>query len=47
MSLALSGCAVRMADLTVASTKNYNLNSNKFVKGERVTGVDTVPVFQI
>ena len=33
-----------MADMTVASTKNYNLNSNQFVKGERVTGEDKVPV---
>lgn len=41
----LSGCAVRMADLTVASTKNYNLNSNNFVKGQRVIGEDTIPVF--
>lgn len=40
----LSGCAVRVADLTVASTKNYNLNSNQFVKGERVTADDSVPV---
>jgi len=43
-SLMLSGCAVRVADLTVASTKNYNLNSNQFVKGERVTADDSVPV---
>ncbi|WP_088458563.1 hypothetical protein [Acinetobacter soli] len=39
-----SGCAIRMADLTVASTKNYNMNSNQFVKGERVQGEDKVPV---
>jgi len=43
-ALMLSGCAVRVADLTVASTKNYNLNSNQFVKGERVTADDSVPV---
>ncbi|RSZ23649.1 hypothetical protein [Acinetobacter bereziniae] len=42
--LILSGCSVRMADLTVASTKNYNLNSNKFIKGERVVADDSVPV---
>ncbi|WP_296281085.1 hypothetical protein [uncultured Acinetobacter sp.] len=42
--LASSGCAIRMADMTVASTKNYNLNSNQFVKGQRVTGEDKVPV---
>lgn len=43
-SITLSGCAIRMADMTVASTKNYNLNSNQFVKGERVIGEDKVPV---
>ncbi len=43
-TLAFTGCSVRMADMTVASTKNYNLNSNQFVKGERVTGEDKVPV---
>lgn len=40
----LSGCTVRVADLTVASTKNYNLNSGKFVKGKRVTAEDSYPV---
>ncbi len=35
-----SGCSVRVADMTVSSTKNYNINSGKFVKGERVTGED-------
>ena len=40
----MSGCAVRMADMTIASSKNYNLNSNNFVKGERVQGEDTAPV---
>lgn len=40
----LSGCSNRAADLTVASTKNYNINSNKFIKGKRVTGSDTVPI---
>ena len=43
-ALMSTGCAVRMADMTVASTKNYNLNSNQFVKGQRVTGEDKVPV---
>lgn len=43
-TVAFTGCSVRMADMTVASTKNYNLNSNQFVKGERVTGEDKVPV---
>lgn len=40
----LTGCSNRVADLTVASTKNYNLNSNNFVKGARVTGEDSAPV---
>jgi len=40
----LSGCTVRVADMTVASTKNYNLNSGKFEKGQRVTGEDTAPI---
>lgn len=40
----LAGCSSRVADLTVASTKNYNLNSNNFVKGARVQGEDSAPV---
>lgn len=40
-----SGCAVRVADMTVGSTKNYNLNSQSFVKGDRVRGEDIAPVF--
>ncbi|NBA95521.1 hypothetical protein [Pseudomonas sp. R5(2019)] len=40
----VSGCTVRVADMTVASTKNYNINSSKFVKGPRVTGEDNYPV---
>ncbi len=43
-ALLLSGCTVRVADLTVASTKNYNLNSTKFTKGKRVTAEDKYPV---
>ncbi|MBD3642477.1 MAG: hypothetical protein HUJ18_15890 [Marinobacter sp.] len=39
-----SGCAHRVADLTVGSTKNYNINSASFQKGDRVTGEDMVPV---
>lgn len=39
-----SGCAHRVADLTVGSTKNYNINSASFLKGDRVTGEDIVPV---
>ncbi|MDM5069776.1 hypothetical protein ACK345_01460 [Aeromonas rivipollensis] len=41
---ALSGCTVRVADMTVGSTKNYNINGAKFVKGKRVTGEDSYPV---
>lgn len=40
----ISGCTVRVADMTVASTKNYNINSSKFVKGARVIGEDNYPV---
>ncbi|MES2870451.1 MAG: hypothetical protein V4749_12840 [Pseudomonadota bacterium] len=40
----VSGCTVRVADMTVASTKNYNLNSSKFIKGDRVIGEDNYPV---
>ncbi|PRB84667.1 hypothetical protein [Pseudomonas sp. MYb185] len=39
-----SGCSVRVADMTVASTKNYNINSGMFIKGPRVTGEDKYPV---
>lgn len=42
-----TGCTMRIADMTVASTKNYNLNANSFSKGKRVTGRDTVPVVLI
>ena len=43
-ALLLSGCTVRVADLTVASTKNYNLNGAKFIKGKRVVAEDSYPV---
>ncbi|HAT1570488.1 TPA: hypothetical protein I8Y10_001827 [Kluyvera cryocrescens] len=46
-ALVLSGCAQRVADLTVASTKNYNLNGDKFVKGARVKGEDSKPVILV
>ncbi|WP_445775091.1 hypothetical protein [Shewanella sp.] len=42
--LTISGCTVRVADLTVASTKNFDLNSGNLVKGQRVTGEDSYPV---
>lgn len=40
----LSGCTIRVADMTVGSTKNYNINGGKFIKGQRVKGEDTYPV---
>lgn len=43
-ALLLSGCTYRVADMTVGSTKNYNLNSATFVKGQRVIGEDKAPV---
>ena len=43
-AVVISGCTVRVADMTVASTKNYNINASKFIKGKRVTGEDTYPV---
>ncbi len=43
-TLFVSGCTVRVADMTVASTKNYNINASKFVKGKRVIGEDNYPV---
>lgn len=43
-ALVLSGCSIRVADLTVGSTKNYNINGNKFVTGARVTAEDSYPV---
>ncbi|MFQ1014647.1 hypothetical protein ACU6T4_08045 [Avibacterium paragallinarum] len=40
-SLMLSACVTqRMADFTLASTKNVNLSSGKLVLGERVKGED-------
>jgi hypothetical protein len=43
-SIMASGCAVRVADMTVGSTKNYDINSQSFVKGSRVEGEDLAPV---
>lgn len=45
--LTISGCTVRVADLTVGSTKNYDINSGPFIKGSRVTGEDLAPVILI
>ena len=38
---------MRVADLTVGSTKNYDINSGPFIKGSRVTGEDLAPVILI
>lgn len=42
--IGLSGCSVRMADLTVGSSKNFDLNSGNLKKGKRVIGEDLYPV---
>ncbi|GEA02564.1 hypothetical protein KUL17_14610 [Alteromonas sp. KUL17] len=39
-----SGCAQRVADFTLASTKNIDINKGDFVKGPRVKGEDSKPV---
>lgn len=39
-TLMTTGCAQRIADFTLASTKNVDLNSGQFVKGDRVEGID-------
>ncbi|KLV03697.1 hypothetical protein ABT56_17940 [Photobacterium aquae] len=44
-SILLSGCAQRVADFTLASTKNVELNNGNFVSGERVVGEDTKAIF--
>jgi len=43
-ALTLSGCSSRIADLTVASSKNVNLNSSGLVTGARIKDDDTVPI---
>lgn len=43
--IGLSGCSIRMMDLTVGSSKNFDLNSGNLQKGERIVGEDSVPVF--
>ncbi|ANF86766.1 hypothetical protein A7J50_3388 [Pseudomonas antarctica] len=43
-AVAVSGCTMRVADVTVVSTKNYNINGGDFVKGKRVVGEDSYPV---
>lgn len=41
---AISGCSTRVADLTVASTKNFNLHSSAISTGKRVEGSDSVAI---
>lgn len=41
----LSGCTRRVADLTVVSTKNFNMNSGNLTVGARVEGQNNIPVF--
>ncbi len=40
----LAGCSTRVADLTVVSTKNFNMNSGNIATGGRVVGSSNVPV---
>ena len=40
MAMLSTGCAQRVADFTLASTKNVDLISGNFVKGKRVSGED-------
>lgn len=40
----ISGCTTRVADLTVASSKNINLHSTALSTGKRVEGSDSVGV---
>lgn len=43
-ALMVTGCSTRIADLTVASTKNFNLNSGNLEIGQRVQGASVIPV---
>lgn len=43
-ALTISGCSTRIADLTVASTKNININSTALSTGKRADGKDSVAV---
>ncbi|WP_010486865.1 hypothetical protein [Pseudomonas sp. S9] len=43
----LSGCSTRVADLTVASTKNFNTQSGALTSGKRVEGTDRIAVVLI
>jgi len=44
IAAAVSGCTTRLADLTVASSKNINLHSSALSSGRRVEGSDSVGV---
>ncbi|MDA8485871.1 hypothetical protein NNO07_22620 [Pseudomonas resinovorans] len=46
-ALTMTGCTNRIADLTVASTKNFNMNSTALETGRRVEGNDTIAVVLI
>lgn len=39
-----TGCVQRVADLSLASTKNVNMNSTQFVNAGRVTAEDKTPI---
>lgn len=41
----LTGCSYRFADMTIASSKNYDINGGKFISGKRVNARDMTPVF--
>lgn len=43
--LMITGCSTRVADLTVVSTKNFNMNSGNLTVGARVEGQSNIPVF--
>lgn len=43
----LCGCTYRVADLTIASTKNVNFDSQQLSKGKKVIAEDTYPVLII
>ncbi|MCY1283881.1 hypothetical protein D9M68_685960 [compost metagenome] len=43
-AVGLNGCTTRVADLTVASSKNFNMHSTGLETGRRVEGSDTVAV---
>ena len=46
-TLFTTGCAQRIADFTLASTKNVDLNNGQFVKGKRVEGEDTKAIILV